>query len=78
MEGMQFERSDMSFTLEVTMRLIEQGHAVVEVPIDYIPRGHCDGKKLYWADGFIGLWLLLKYRIGRARRMRETMNEGEA
>lgn len=76
-DGMQFERSDMSFTLELTMRLIEQGHSIVEVPIDYIPRGRDEGKKLYWADGFIGLWLLLKYRIGRARRMRETMNEDE-
>lgn len=66
--GMEFERSDMSFTLELTIRLIERGHRIVEVPIAYKPRGRAEGKKLYWADGFIGLWLLLKYRLGRGRR----------
>ena len=66
--GMAFERSDMSFTLELTIRLIERGHRIVEVPIAYKPRGRAEGKKLYWADGFIGLWLLLKYRLRRGRR----------
>jgi glycosyltransferase involved in cell wall biosynthesis len=63
--GMRFERSDMSFTLELTIRLIESGARIVEVPIEYFPRSKAEGKKLYWADGFLALGLLARYRFLR-------------
>ena len=63
--GMQFRRRDMSFTLELTIRLIETGARIVEVPIEYFPRSKAEGKKLYWADGFLALGLLVKYRFLR-------------
>ena len=62
-KDMQFDRSDMSFTIELLLRLIRTGGRIVEVPVGYKPRGREEGKKLYWADGFISLWVLLKYRI---------------
>lgn len=62
-EGMQFDRNDMSFTVELTLRLVRSGQRIAEVPIDYTPRTHEEGKKLYWSDGFISLWVLVRYRV---------------
>ena len=62
-EGMKFDRSDMSFTVELTLRLVRTGRPIAEVPIAYNPRGREDGKKLYWSDGFISLWVLVRYRV---------------
>ncbi len=60
---MQFDRNDMSFTIELLLRLIRTGRRIVEVPVSYQPRGKDEGKKLYWADGFISLWVLVQYRL---------------
>lgn len=60
---MQFDRTDMSFTVELTLRLIRAGCRITEVPVDYYPRTHQEGKKLYWGDGFIALWVLIQYRV---------------
>jgi len=62
-QGMAFDRRDMSFTIELLLRLIRRGSRIVEVPVDYFPRGKEDGKKLYWGDGFVSLWVLLRYRV---------------
>ena len=62
-EGVEFDRTDMSFTIELTARLIRSGRRIVEVPIGYQPRGRAEGKKLYWGDGFVSLWVLLQYRF---------------
>jgi len=62
-QGMTFDRRDMSFTIELLLRLIRRGSRIVEVPVDYFPRGKEEGKKLYWGDGFVSLWVLLRYRV---------------
>ncbi|MGI8906939.1 MAG: glycosyltransferase family 2 protein [Candidatus Sumerlaeaceae bacterium] len=62
-DGMSFDRNDMSFTVELTLRLVRSRHCIVEVPITYNPRSHAEGKKLYWSDGFISLWVLVRYRV---------------
>lgn len=62
-QPMEFDRKDMSFTVELTLRFIRAGYRIVEVPVDYFPRGHDEGKKLYWSDGFVSLWVLVRYRI---------------
>ncbi len=60
---MRFDRSDMSFTVELTLRFLRARCRIAEVPVDYFPRSHQEGKKLYWSDGFVSLWVLVKYRI---------------
>lgn len=62
-QGMEFDRTDMSFTIELAVRLVKSGQKIVEVPIDYTPRGRSEGKKLYWKDGFVSLWVLAGYRF---------------
>jgi len=62
-DGMRFDRTDMSFTIELLLRMIRRGCRIEEVAVDYFPRGHDEGKKLYWADGFLSLWVLAKYRV---------------
>lgn len=61
--GMKFDRSDMSFTIELTLRLVRAGCRLAEVPVGYTPRTVDEGKKLYWGDGFVALWVLVKYRV---------------
>ena len=55
--------NDFAFTVELTVKLIKAGHSILEIPITYIPRGRAEGKKIYWADGFLSLWTLLKCRF---------------
>lgn len=71
-QGMPFDRNDMSFTLELAARLAAAGEHIVEVPVKYQPREDNSGKKLDWSDGFVGLWVVLKYRFlaRRAKRSR--------
>lgn len=61
--GLHFDRTDMSFTVELTLKLVRTGGRIAEVPIAYTPRGRQEGKKLYWGDGFVSLWVLVKYRV---------------
>lgn len=64
-QDMELVYNDFAFTVELTVKLIKAGHAITEIPITYIPRGKSEGKKIYWMDGFLSLWALLKYRFLR-------------
>ena len=57
-------RSD-SFGIEpeLTAKIFKRGYRVYEVPITYDGRGYEEGKKITWRDGFVALWVLLKYRF---------------
>ncbi len=62
-EGIAFDRKDMSFTVELAVKMIRRGLRIKEVPVTYVPRSKAEGKKLYWADGLISLWVLFRYRF---------------
>jgi glycosyltransferase involved in cell wall biosynthesis len=62
-QGMRLESQHFAFTVELTVKLIKRGYRILEIPIQYIPRGRVEGKKVYWGDGFASLWTLLKYRF---------------
>ena len=61
--GMELRNNDFAFTVELTVKLIKRGYRILEVPIQYIPRGRTEGKKIYWGDGLVSLWTLFKYRF---------------
>lgn len=63
-EGLDIRNNDFAFTVELTVRLVQKGYRIQEIPISYFPRGRAEGKKIYWGDGFVALWTLLKLRIG--------------
>jgi glycosyltransferase involved in cell wall biosynthesis len=48
---------------EITAKLLRRGYRIVEVPIDYAPRGVEEGKKIKPRDGFVAVWTLLRYRL---------------
>jgi len=48
---------------EITTRLIKNGEEIYEIPIDYVPRTHQEGKKLQWQIGFKVLLAILKFRF---------------
>jgi len=51
------------FEPEITAKLLKKGYKIVEIPIETIPRGHDEGKKLNTVkDGFTAFWTLFKYR----------------
>lgn len=62
-DGMKLHNNDFAFTVELTAKLLKNGHAIREIPISYFPRGRAQGKKIYWGDGFASLWTLIKYRF---------------
>lgn len=49
---------------ELTAQVLKNGFRVVEKPIGYSPRGHEDGKKINWKDGFIAVYTLLQQKLG--------------
>jgi glycosyltransferase involved in cell wall biosynthesis len=48
---------------EITAKVFKRGYRVYEIPITYDGRGYKEGKKITWRDGFVALWVLLKYRF---------------
>lgn len=60
---MHIKNNDFAFTVELAVKLIKKGLRIQEIPITYIPRGRAEGKKVYWKDGFVSLYTLIKYRF---------------
>ena len=48
---------------ELTAKIFKRHYRVYEEPITYDGRGYEEGKKITWRDGFVALWVLLKYRF---------------
>ena len=51
------------FEPEITAKILKKGARIKEVPINYIARGHNDGKKINWKDGIHAIITLIKYRF---------------
>ena len=58
------------FEPEVTARILQAGFKIIEVPVSYEPRSADEGKKIGWVDGFDAIYVLLKCRLTRPRRLR--------
>jgi dolichol-phosphate mannosyltransferase len=52
------------FEPEITAKFLKRGHKIYEVPIQTMPRGYSEGKKLNtFHDGRRAFWTLIKYRF---------------
>jgi dolichol-phosphate mannosyltransferase len=56
------------FCPEVTAKLCRKGEKIAEVAISYHPRSTSEGKKIRYADGWLAIWTLLRYRFSRSTR----------
>ena len=51
------------FEPEFTAKILKKHARIFEVPITFNPREYTEGKKIRAKDGFIALWMLVKYRF---------------
>src|SRR3954468_5279151 len=63
LRSFKLESKGFGIEPELTAKIFKRGYRVYEVPITYDGRGYEDGKKITWRDGFVALWVLLKYRF---------------
>jgi glycosyltransferase involved in cell wall biosynthesis len=63
LRSMTLESNDFGIEPEMTAKIFKRHYRVYEVPITYDGRGYEEGKKITWRDGFVALWILLKYRF---------------
>lgn len=61
LKKMNLECTGFEFCPEVTAKLALEDVDIVEVPINYYPRGVDSGKKIKWIDGWIAIKTLWKY-----------------
>lgn len=47
---------------EIVAKLAHAGEFMLELPVEYVPRLHSEGKKITLGDGLSALWALFKYR----------------
>jgi glycosyltransferase involved in cell wall biosynthesis len=63
LRSMSLEANGFGIEPEMTAKIFKRGYRVYEVPITYDGRGYDEGKKIGWRDGFVALWVLLKFRF---------------
>ena len=61
--SMRLESNGFEIEPEMTAKIFKRHYRVYEVPITYDGRGYEAGKKITWRDGFVALWVLVKYRF---------------
>jgi len=63
LRSMALESNGFGIEPELTAKIFKRRYRVYEVPITYDGRNYDEGKKITWRDGFVALWVLLKYRF---------------
>lgn len=63
LRSMRLESNGFGIEPELTAKIFKRPYRVYEVPITYDGRNYDEGKKITWRDGFVALWVLLKYRF---------------
>lgn len=51
------------FEPEVTARVLQAGHRILEIPVSYRPRTHLEGKKIGYLDGIDAILTLVRCRL---------------
>lgn len=53
--------SDFTFETEVTAKIINRGHTIIEIPIEYVARTVSYGKKINWRKALMMFWGIIKF-----------------
>jgi glycosyltransferase involved in cell wall biosynthesis len=62
-KDMKLHARGFEFEPEFTAKVLKCHARIFEVPITFNPREYTEGKKIKAKDGFIALWMLIKYRF---------------
>lgn len=60
-KGVHICSRNFAFETEVTVKLIQKGIRIKEVPIEYVARSHLEGKKICWRTALEMYWPIIKY-----------------
>lgn len=63
LKNLKLNSKRFEIEVELTAKVLLNGHKIHEVPIKTNPRTHKEGKKISWKDGVAASWALIKYRF---------------
>ncbi len=63
LKSIDIQSNGFEFEAEITAIILKKDISIKEVPIRYYPRTYKEGKKIFYTDGIIGVWTLLKHRF---------------
>ncbi len=66
-EGITITSQHFAFETEITVKFLQKGMVIQEVPIDYTARTTKAGKKITWPTALEMYWPLIKYRFCRRK-----------
>ena len=70
LEGLNLEGDRFELDIELVCKLVRNGNAPMEVPVNYVARGFEEGKKISFVrDALPSYWAIFKYRFGNARQL---------
>ncbi len=61
--NMTIVSSGFGFEVEVVAKIAKLNVAIYEVPISYYGRTYEEGKKIFFMDGVVALWLVLRFNL---------------
>jgi len=62
-EGITIKGKHFDMDTELTVKLLQKGLSIKEVPITYAPRSRSEGKKIKWSTALSMFWMIIKYRF---------------
>jgi hypothetical protein len=66
--GLNLKADRFDIEPEITARLLNAGHTIMELPVSFTPRSRASGKKIGWRDGVTAVRVLVRHRFARGSR----------
>jgi hypothetical protein len=63
--GCHLEGDGFNLDIELVCKIVRNGFAPLEVPVNYVARGYDEGKKIYFLDAYPSYRELFRCRFGR-------------
>lgn len=58
-------RGNSNLDIELACKIVKNGYAPMEVPVNYVSRGFDEGKKInFWRDAWPSYLAFFRYRFG--------------
>ncbi len=63
LQKISLKSNRFEFEPEITVKILKLKIPIVEIPINVKPRTYEEGKKIGLLDGFLAIWILIKYKF---------------